>query len=100
MAQYLQSGLGLQAVGLVWLVWLAVIATPDLSYAVMVVPLVVSGIGCSAALPVSQTAIVGSVGGDDVGKAAGANNMTWLRLWRCRATRPATTDESRGPETS
>lgn len=68
----LAAGLGLQSAGLVWL---AVIAAPDLSYAHMVAPLVVSGIGCSAAIPVSQAAVVGSVDGDDVGKAAGANNM-------------------------
>jgi EmrB/QacA subfamily drug resistance transporter len=68
----LAAGLGLQAVGLAWL---AAIATPDLSYSVMVLPMVVSGVGCSAAIPVSQTAVVGSVQGDDVGKAAGANNM-------------------------
>ncbi len=68
----LVAGLGLQAAGLVWL---AVIATADLSYALMAGPLVVSGIGCSAAIPVSQTAVVGSVEGHDVGKAAGANNM-------------------------
>jgi MFS family permease len=59
----------------VGLAWLAAIAAPDLSYAVMVLPMVVSGVGCSAAIPVSQTAVVGSVQGDDVGKAAGANNM-------------------------
>jgi EmrB/QacA subfamily drug resistance transporter len=68
----LAVGLGLQAAGLAWL---AAIATTDLSYTLMVAPLVVSGIGCSAAIPVSQTAVVGSVDGDDVGKAAGANNM-------------------------
>ena len=68
----LVAGLGLQAAGLAWL---AAIAAPDLSFAAMVVPIVMSGVGCSAAVPVSQTAVVGSVRGDDVGKAAGANNM-------------------------
>ena len=33
------------------------------------------GVGCSAAIPVSQAAVVGSVAHDEVGKAAGATNM-------------------------
>jgi MFS family permease len=41
----------------------------------MVVPLVVAGAGCSAALPVSQAAVVGAVRDAEVGKAAGTNNM-------------------------
>lgn len=66
------AGLVLQAVGLTWL---ALIATTDLSYGAMVVPLIVAGVGISAALPVSQAAIVGAVEEAAVGKAAGANNM-------------------------
>jgi EmrB/QacA subfamily drug resistance transporter len=68
----LTAGLGLQAVGLATL---GLVAAPDLPYPVMVVPLVVAGIGCSAALPVSQAAVVGAVRGSEVGKAAGTNNM-------------------------
>ena len=38
-------------------------------------PLIVTGIGTSAALPVTQAAIIGAVGERDIGKAAGVNNM-------------------------
>ncbi len=65
-------GLGLQACGIAWL---AVVASAEMSFAAMVPPLVVAGIGTSAALPVSQAAIVGSVTDREIGKAAGANNM-------------------------
>jgi len=65
-------GLGAQAAGLAWL---ALVAAPDLAYALMVLPLVVAGAGCSAALPVSQAAVVGAVPHAEVGKAAGTNNM-------------------------
>lgn len=68
----LAAGLGLQAVGLAWL---ALLADADMSFSSMVPPLVVAGIGTSAALPVSQAAIVGSVAEGEIGKAAGANNM-------------------------
>ena len=68
----LAIGLGMQAVGLAWL---AVVASAEMSFAEMVPPLVVAGIGTSAALPVSQAAIVGAVTDREIGKAAGANNM-------------------------
>lgn len=68
----LSVGLFLQAVGIAWL---ALVADAGMSYATMIPPLVVAGIGTSAALPVSQAAIVGSVPAADVGKAAGSNNM-------------------------
>jgi MFS family permease len=68
----LAVGLGLQAAGLAWL---ALVADSAISFTSMVPPLVVAGIGTSAALPVSQAAIVGSVAGGEIGKAAGANNM-------------------------
>lgn len=66
------TGLLFQAAGIAWL---ALIADADMSYATMVPPLVVAGFGTSAALPVSQAAIVGAVTDADVGKAAGVNNM-------------------------
>lgn len=67
----LVAGLTLQTTGLAAL---AIVARPNLPYAVMVVPLVIAGIGCSMALPVSQAAVVGAVRDGEVGKAAGANN--------------------------
>jgi EmrB/QacA subfamily drug resistance transporter len=68
----LVAGLGVHSAGLAWL---ALVAAPDLAYTAMVVPLVVAGAGCSAALPVSQAAVVGAVRDAEVGKAAGTNNM-------------------------
>jgi EmrB/QacA subfamily drug resistance transporter len=68
----LAGGLALQVVGLAWL---ALVADAGQPYGTIVVPLVVAGVGCSAAIPVSQAAVVGSVARDDVGKAAGATNM-------------------------
>lgn len=68
----LSVGLLLQALGTAWL---ALVADADLAYAAMIPPLVIAGIGTSAALPVSQAAIVGAVAEPEVGKAAGTNNM-------------------------
>ena len=47
-------GLALQAVGLAWL---GLIASPDLGYATLAVPLVVTGIGVSMAIPVVQNTV-------------------------------------------
>ena len=55
--------------------WLAVVAGNSPSYSNLVVPLIVTGIGTSAALPVTQAAIIGAVAERDIGKAAGVNNM-------------------------
>jgi len=69
----LVSGLMLNAAGLAWI---AVIATPGVSYLALVLPLVVTGIGASMAIPVVQNAVFGAVATNQVGKASGANNMT------------------------
>ena len=66
------TGLLLQAVGAGWL---ALIADPDLSYAAMITPLVVSGVGVSLAIPAAQNAVFGSLPPDQMGKASGANSM-------------------------
>jgi EmrB/QacA subfamily drug resistance transporter len=68
----LSVGLLLQATGTGWL---ALTAGDQVGYWQIVPPLVVAGIGASAAIPVSQAAIVGAVSTAEVGKAAGANNM-------------------------
>lgn len=68
----LAAGLFLQAVGMAWL---ALVAGADVSYAAIVAPLVIAGVGTSAGMPVTQAAIVGAVAEDEVGKAAGSNNM-------------------------
>jgi EmrB/QacA subfamily drug resistance transporter len=68
----LVGGLALSAAGMGWL---ALIAAPDLVYPQIVVPLVVSGIGNSMAIPAVQNAIIGAVAPGEVGKASGANSM-------------------------
>lgn len=68
----LAGGLFLQAVGIGWL---ALVADAGSSYTTMIAPLVLTGIGTSAGLPVSQAAIVGSVADTEIGKAAGSTNM-------------------------
>lgn len=55
--------------------WIALIAEPGLTYAQFLVPSILAGAGVSLAIPSAQVAVVGSVAGPDVGKAAGANTM-------------------------
>lgn len=68
----LSSGLLVETIGMAWL---AVVAGDSPSYSTLVVPLIVTGVGTSAALPVTQAAIIAAVGDRDIGKAAGVNNM-------------------------
>jgi EmrB/QacA subfamily drug resistance transporter len=65
-------GLTMQAAGFGWI---ALIASPDLSYPAMVVPLVVAGCGVSLAMPAAQNSVIGSVPHPAVGTAAGVFNM-------------------------
>lgn len=65
-------GLLLQAAGLAWI---AQIATPDLPYIHLVMPLVVAGCGVSMAMPAAQNAILNSVAAGEIGKASGTFNM-------------------------
>ena len=66
------GGLSLPAVGMAWL---AAIADPGLSYSQLLAPFIVAGVGVSMAIPAAQNSVVGSVGMDAIGKAAGANAM-------------------------
>jgi MFS family permease len=66
------AGLTLQAAGMGWL---ALIAEPGLAYSQMLAPFVVAGVGVSMAIPAAQNSVVGSIGNDAIGKAAGANSM-------------------------
>ncbi len=68
----LSCGVAVQTIGMTWL---AIAADGSPSYSALVVPLIVTGIGTSAALPVTQAAIIDAVGDGDIGKAAGVNNM-------------------------
>ena len=66
------GGLLVQAAGMTWI---ALIAEPGLAYRDLVLPLIVAGVGVSAAIPAAQSSVVGSVSLDAVGKAAGVNSM-------------------------
>jgi len=66
------TGLALQAAGMGWL---ALIAEPGMAYTQMLAPFIVAGVGVSMAIPAAQNSVVGSLGDDAIGKAAGANSM-------------------------
>jgi EmrB/QacA subfamily drug resistance transporter len=69
---FLAGGLALNAIGLGWI---ALVASPEMSYWQLVPALVVAGCGVSMALPSAQNAAVGAVAPEQIGKAAGANSM-------------------------
>jgi EmrB/QacA subfamily drug resistance transporter len=54
------------------LAWIALIAGPHLAYAQLVVPLVLSGAGVAMSLPAAQSAVLGAVEPQDIGRASGA----------------------------
>ncbi|HEY3192443.1 MAG TPA: MFS transporter [Solirubrobacterales bacterium] len=56
-------------------VWIALIASTDMAYSQLVIPLVVAGVGISMALPSAQNSVLGSVSEEAVGKAAGTNTV-------------------------
>jgi EmrB/QacA subfamily drug resistance transporter len=66
------GGLALQAAGLGWI---ALLAAPNLDFAALVAPSIVTGIGTSMAIPATANAVVGAVATEAVGKAAGANGL-------------------------
>ncbi len=65
-------GLALDAVGYAWL---ALIVGPDMTYGDMVVPLLLTALGGSTALPPVVTAVLRGMPPPSVGKASGANGM-------------------------
>jgi EmrB/QacA subfamily drug resistance transporter len=66
------TGLVLQAVGMAWM---AAIADPGVTYLELAVPMTVSGIGFSIALPAVTRTVVGSVAPPDMAKASGTFTM-------------------------
>jgi EmrB/QacA subfamily drug resistance transporter len=66
------TGLLMQAIGLGWI---AMIASPGLSYSTLAAPLIVAGVGVSMAMPAAQNAILSSVAVAEMGKASGIFNM-------------------------
>jgi EmrB/QacA subfamily drug resistance transporter len=65
-------GLILQALGMMWI---GLIASPDLAYASLVAPMIIAGSGVSMAMPAAQNAVLGSVAAHEIGKASGTFNM-------------------------
>jgi EmrB/QacA subfamily drug resistance transporter len=68
---FLAGGLALQALGLGWV---ALVASPGMSYLALVPALMIAGCGVSMALPAAQNAAVNAVPAGALGKAAGANS--------------------------
>lgn len=56
------------------LAWLAAVADPSTGYLVLLPAFLLAGIGCSAAIPAAQAALLGSVDESDIGKVSGVNN--------------------------
>ncbi|HZC61186.1 MAG TPA: DHA2 family efflux MFS transporter permease subunit [Streptosporangiaceae bacterium] len=68
---FMVAGLVMQAAGLGWL---ASVAEPGVSYATLVAPLIIAGVGVSMCFPTVANAVTSSVPPADVGVAAGTNN--------------------------
>jgi EmrB/QacA subfamily drug resistance transporter len=66
------GGLLLQALGMAWV---AAIATPDVAYGALVLPMILAGAGVSLAMPAAQNAVISAVAAAEIGKASGAFNM-------------------------
>jgi EmrB/QacA subfamily drug resistance transporter len=66
------GGLLIQTAGTIWI---ALIASPDLAYSRLVIPLIVAGVGISMAIPAAQNSVLGSMSQEAVGKAAGTNSV-------------------------
>jgi EmrB/QacA subfamily drug resistance transporter len=65
------AGLMLAAAGNVWLAWLA---RPGVTYAELVAPLLIVGVGNSSVFPALSSAVSASVDRDHIGPASGVNN--------------------------
>jgi EmrB/QacA subfamily drug resistance transporter len=69
---FVVAGLLLQGLGMLWI---ALIADPDIQYAELVLPLIVAGCGVSMAMPAAQSAGVASLPRESVGTASGIYAM-------------------------
>jgi EmrB/QacA subfamily drug resistance transporter len=70
---FIAAGLSLNALALLWI---ALIAAPDVAYWQIVGPLVLSGTGIAMSLPAAQSSVLTSVGPQDIGKASGTFSTT------------------------
>jgi EmrB/QacA subfamily drug resistance transporter len=68
---FIAGGLLLQAVGMTWI---ALIAEPGVAYGRLVAPLVLAGAGVSMAMPAAQSAVVGAVAREQIGRASATFN--------------------------
>jgi len=64
---FIAVGLLLQALGMAWI---ALIAAPDVAYGRLVAPLILAGAGVSMAMPAAQSAVVGAVAREQIGRAS------------------------------
>jgi len=69
---FITGGLLLVAAGAAWL---ALAATPHLAYWQLLVPLVLTGLGFSVAIPATQSSVLSHVALQDIGKASGTFAM-------------------------
>jgi len=69
---FLTGGLLLAAAGAAWL---ALAATPHLAYWQLLVPLVLTGLGFSAAIPAAQSSVLSHIDPQNIGKASGTFTM-------------------------
>jgi EmrB/QacA subfamily drug resistance transporter len=69
---FLTGGLLLAAAGATWL---ALAAGPRLAYWQLIVPLILTGLGFSAALPAAQSSVLTHIAPQHIGKASGAFTM-------------------------
>jgi EmrB/QacA subfamily drug resistance transporter len=65
------GGLALQAAGFAWV---AAVASPGMSYAALVPPLILAGAGISLAMPATQSAVMNAVAPERLGQASGTYN--------------------------
>lgn len=65
-------GLLAEAAGMIWI---ALIARPDLPYPELVAPLIVAGCGASMAIPATQNTVINSVAAHEIGKASGTFSL-------------------------
>ena len=80
---FLTGGLLLVSAGATWL---ALAARPDLAYWQLAVPLVLTGLGFSAAIPAAQSSVLSHVAPQYIGKASGTFTML-RKLCTARAIR-------------
>jgi MFS family permease len=66
---FMVAGLTLNGLALIWI---ALIAKPNLAYRQLAIPLVLSGAGVATSIPAAQSAVLTSVAPKDIGRASGA----------------------------